>query len=227
MTRGNLQLVGVAALWVASKHEEEWQREVSLPKLVAVAGNAYSKQDIQDAESRLLTELGFRVAVPTAYTFLTRLLAAARVEEGSLLAHLATFIAEVAAVRYRLLRHLPSAVAAAALNVALRTMVGPGAWTPALEAASGFGQAALRPVILDLQAAMAAAGVPAAGGGGGGGAAGGPAAAGDGGAGGADVDGAAAAAAAVAASMRPTGILRKYSQESRGAVALRPIAQLP
>ncbi len=151
VSRLQLQLVGVAALWVASKHEEEWQHEVTLTHMVDATAGAYSKQEIQVQESRLLANLDFRVSVPTAYTFLSRLLQAAGIDEGSPIAHLAAYVAELTLVQYRFLRHLPSAVAASALNMAMRTLLGPDAWTPALEASSGWTQTSLRSLIWEIQ----------------------------------------------------------------------------
>ena len=49
----------------------------------------------------------------------------------------------------------PSRVAAAAVNIALRTLKGPAAWDRKLEHYSGFTQEALRPCIKDVEELMA------------------------------------------------------------------------
>ncbi len=112
--------------------------------------NAYTKKDIQGQETRILRVLEFRLGVPTPYTFLTRLLAAAGVEEGSPVAHLATYLAELCAMNYRFLRYIPSAIAAATLNLSMRTILGPGSWGPSVVQASGWSESALRPLTHDI-----------------------------------------------------------------------------
>lgn len=75
VSRDGLQLVGVAALFLASKFEE-----VDPPALGALARrcrNAYPKSAIRSTEVRILQALEYRVAAPTVYFFLYKWLGTA------------------------------------------------------------------------------------------------------------------------------------------------------
>lgn len=68
--RGNLQLVGVTCMLVASKYEEIYAPEVQ--DFVYITDNAYSKAQIFEMENHLLSTLHFDVTFPSAYRFLER-----------------------------------------------------------------------------------------------------------------------------------------------------------
>ena len=65
--RKHLQLVGVVAMFIASKFEE-----VSPPELhdwVYITDNAYTKDDVLVMECTMLSALSFQIVVPTAAHF--------------------------------------------------------------------------------------------------------------------------------------------------------------
>merc|ERR1740117_2588712 len=65
--RKRLQLVGVVAMFIASKFEE-----ISPPELhdwVYITDNAYTKEDILVMECTMLTSLSFKIVVPTVAHF--------------------------------------------------------------------------------------------------------------------------------------------------------------
>merc|ERR1711865_828439 len=67
ITRKRLQLIGVAAMFIASKFEE-----ISPPELhdwVYITDNAYTKNDVLMMECTMLTTLSFKIVVPTAAHF--------------------------------------------------------------------------------------------------------------------------------------------------------------
>eukprot|EP00928_Gymnodinium_smaydae_P035114 TRINITY_DN24770_c0_g2_i1.p2 TRINITY_DN24770_c0_g2~~TRINITY_DN24770_c0_g2_i1.p2 ORF type:complete len:530 (+),score=114.29 TRINITY_DN24770_c0_g2_i1:251-1840(+) len=127
--RNRLQLVGVTALWIASKFEELCPLE--LPALVAAADNAYSREIILASESQMLNVLEFKVCVPTGSHFLERLVASG-LDAGAAAAgdasyatkagggavaqvELARYLLELALVDYDMLEYSPSQLALAAL----------------------------------------------------------------------------------------------------------------
>ena len=69
-TRKNLQLVGVAAMLIASKYEEIWAPEVK--DFVFISDKAYSRDQILQMEKYMLNALKFKLTVPTTYHFLER-----------------------------------------------------------------------------------------------------------------------------------------------------------
>lgn len=150
--RQKLQLVGVTAMLLASKYEEIYAPEVR--DFVYITDKAYTREQILAMESAILNTLEFRITVPTAYVFLNRFLKAAGADERTSL--LATYLVERTMQEYKLLSHLPSKVAAAGVNMALRTLRGRDAWTSTMEHYTGFSQEELRGAIVDLQDVLAA-----------------------------------------------------------------------
>lgn len=70
--RSELQLIGVTSMLIASKYQE-----VDPPLLldfVYITDNSYTREQVLQTEHLILTELGFELSFPTAYTFLERFL---------------------------------------------------------------------------------------------------------------------------------------------------------
>ena len=67
--RSNLQLISVACMLVASKHEEE--RHPSVQDFTSIADNCFLPGDLLKMESLVLQTLGFRINAPTSHTFLS------------------------------------------------------------------------------------------------------------------------------------------------------------
>lgn len=64
--------VGVTAMLIASKYEEIWAPE--LTDFIYISDKAYTRSQIIQMEKLMLNALQFMLTVPTAYTFLSRLL---------------------------------------------------------------------------------------------------------------------------------------------------------
>jgi len=65
-----LQLVGVASMWIASKYEEMYAPEVA--DFVYITDNAYSKTEIRQMECQILKTLDFELGRPLPLHFLRR-----------------------------------------------------------------------------------------------------------------------------------------------------------
>jgi cyclin B len=150
VARTRLQLVGVTAMLLASKREEMYPPEVR--DFVYITDSAYTAEQIFELEAEMLAALSFRLEAPTAFSFLPRLLRAVGSDERTQLGRLTAYLAERSLQEYPLLRHAPSKLCAAALNVAMRTLQGPAAWGAEAERASGFRQADLRELANELKA---------------------------------------------------------------------------
>ncbi|VEU37419.1 unnamed protein product [Pseudo-nitzschia multistriata] len=70
--REHLQLLGVTALFVASKYEEQYPPEVK--DCVYITDRAYTPQQVLDMEFEIVMVLDFKMTVPTSYPFLQRFL---------------------------------------------------------------------------------------------------------------------------------------------------------
>jgi len=150
--RQKLQLVGVTAMLLASKYEEIYAPEVR--DFVYITDKAYTKEQILAMEASMLNTLEFRITVPTSYVFLNRFLKVANAHTDVKLGYFATYLAERMLQEHRMLGYTPSRVAAAAVNIALRTLKGPATWDRKLEHHSGFTQEALRACIKDVEELM-------------------------------------------------------------------------
>ena len=70
--RAQLQLVGISCMWVAAKYEEIYPPNVS--EFSYITDNTYSKEQLVAMEEEVLKKLKYELTVPTAKTFLRRLL---------------------------------------------------------------------------------------------------------------------------------------------------------
>merc|ERR1712059_91979 len=133
LKRNQLQLVGVTAMFLASKVEEMYPPEIY--DFVYITDNAYNAGEIRIMELKILNTTGFNVTRPHPLHFLRRNSKAGDVD---VLQHsLAKYIMEVAMLEYEMAHFPPSKIAAAALFLSLR-LLEPEAklstvWTQALE----------------------------------------------------------------------------------------------
>ena len=109
--RSRLQLIGITACWIASKHEEIWPPEVR--DCVYIAANTYTNQEILECERDVATLLSFRFTVPTSYPILCYLMDSS--DSTGFARDASMFFLESSAHDYRMLAHRPSRVACASL----------------------------------------------------------------------------------------------------------------
>lgn len=122
ITRNKLQLVGVTAMFLASKYEEIYAPECR--DFVYISDKAYTREQILGMEGTILAKLNFQLTTPNAYVFLKRFCKVAGVivnprSKTELLAH---YLVELTLQEYKMLKYLPSMAAAASVYLALKTM---------------------------------------------------------------------------------------------------------
>merc|ERR1712126_324580 len=118
ITRSKLQLVGVAAMLVASKYEEIYAPEVK--DFVYITDRAYTEKDILRMEIKILAALNFDLGRPLPVHFLRRASKAGGVEVAT---HtLAKYILELSLGSYSMVSVPPSLLAASALALAIRIL---------------------------------------------------------------------------------------------------------
>jgi hypothetical protein len=127
--RQRLQLVGVAAMFVAAKYEEIYPPEAE--DFVKITDNAYTREDVFQMEAKMLAALGYRVTFPTAYQFMKRFLKASRSCDDRV-EHFAHYVVDRSLQEIKLLKFLPSTIAAAAVHIARTQMRDFPAWVRSL-----------------------------------------------------------------------------------------------
>lgn len=113
----NYQLVGGAALWLASKFEEVWPPQVD--DIVKLADRSFTANEVLKMEQELLQTLDFNINRPAPITFLRRYSKLADVDTE--LHSMAKFLLELSVTEYQLVGVRPSKLAAAALYLSFRS----------------------------------------------------------------------------------------------------------
>jgi len=148
--RNKLQLVGVTAMFIASKVEEMYAPEIN--DFVYITDNAYTAVEIRQMELRMLNTLGFNFSRPLPLHFLRRNSKAGDVD---VLQHtVAKYLIEMCLLEYDMAHVPPSLLAAAALFLSLR-LLEPNAtlantWNPTLEFYSTYSAKQIIPIVCKL-----------------------------------------------------------------------------
>ncbi|XP_044515271.1 cyclin-A2-like [Gracilinanus agilis] len=144
---GELSLIGIAALLVASKFEEVFPLRVG--GLVNLLAGQFSKKEIIRMERRLLEVLTFDLSAPTINHFLTQYFLHQE-QPNSEVENLAMFLGELSLINTdTYLKYLPSVIAGAAFHLALYTITGKS-WPESLVRKTGYTLQSLKPCLLDL-----------------------------------------------------------------------------
>ncbi|KAM4732041.1 cyclin-A2 [Anableps anableps] len=144
--RGKLQLVGTAAMLLASKFEEIYPPEVA--EFVYITDDTYTKKQVLRMEHLVLKVLSFDLAAPTINQFLTQYFCHQAVTKQ--VESLAMYLGELSLVDSDpFLKYLPSQMAAAAYILASNTVNG-SSWPKSLAEMTGYTLEDLMPCIEDL-----------------------------------------------------------------------------
>jgi len=144
--RAKLQLVGTASMFIASKYEEIYPKD--LAKWVYITDDTYNKRQVLKMEKLILGVLKFSVSVPTAHYFVTHLAKMAGCNDKT--TSLAQYLAELTLLDGETyLCHLPSVIGAAAVALARHTM-GFAAWDPAMAVRTGYSVADFQACLVSL-----------------------------------------------------------------------------
>jgi len=154
MKKSQLQLVGVTAMFIASKVEEMYAPEIT--DFVYITDGAYTVEEIKATELKMLQSLNFNVSRPLPLHFLRRNSKAGDVDMQQ---HgVAKFVMEVCLPEYELAHHPPSLIAAAALLLSLRVLQPEtplaSAWSSTLSYYSTYTARQLIPLVQRMAAAV-------------------------------------------------------------------------
>ncbi|PPR02262.1 hypothetical protein CVT24_011611, partial [Panaeolus cyanescens] len=136
-----LQLVGIAAFFIATKYEETYAPSVK--DIAMLAENAFSPEEILTAEKYILKTLNWDLRTPGPMNWLRRGSKADDCESKA--RTIAKYLIEIGCVEHRMVGILPSKVAAAGLWLA-RLTLGREEWTPTLQHYSMYSEQELIPV---------------------------------------------------------------------------------
>ena len=112
------QLLGVAAMLIASKYEEIYAPEVR--DFIYITGRTLSRKQILDMESTILTLLHFDILIVSPYLFLNRYHFILKTDLQTY--HLATMLLEISFLDINFMKHPPSLISATALYLARRLL---------------------------------------------------------------------------------------------------------
>lgn len=118
-----LQLVGVAAMFIAAKYEEVFSPHVQYFRHVADDG--FTEEEILQAERVVLSTLNYNLSYPNPMNFLRRISKADQYDFQT--RTVAKYLMEISLLDHRFMEFLPSHVAAAAMYLS-RMMLERGPW---------------------------------------------------------------------------------------------------
>ncbi|KAI3861733.1 hypothetical protein MKW92_024434 [Papaver armeniacum] len=134
-----MQLIGVTAMFIASKYEE-----VSAPNIdrfADITDNTYSTKQIVEMEKSIMIKFRWILPFPTAYHFLVRFLKAADANQE--MENMVFFLAELGLMEYAMLKYCPSMLAASALYAAQCTLMISPLWNETLQFHTGYSESQL------------------------------------------------------------------------------------
>jgi hypothetical protein len=145
------KLVGMAALVIACKYEEEWFPSMTefnkIPESYFTClfhGLSYSQAEINSMESKILNKLGWKIMVPTIHTFLLEFLRSFG-DADRVFKNLSFYFGELAMNDYDInVRYSPSLIAASAVYAAQCCICKRHGWNRALKTGYSKRQVAYR-----------------------------------------------------------------------------------
>ncbi|KAK3941858.1 cyclin-like protein [Diplogelasinospora grovesii] len=137
-----LQLVGITAMFIASKYEEVLSPHIS--NFVHVADDGFKESEILSAERFVLSVLNYDLSYPNPMNFLRRISKADSYDIQS--RTMGKYLMEISLLDHRFMAHRPSHVAAAAMYLA-RMILDRGHWDATLEYYAGYTEEEIEPVV--------------------------------------------------------------------------------
>ncbi|PNH04296.1 Cyclin-A-1 [Tetrabaena socialis] len=128
VSRSQLQLVGITCMWIASKYEEIYPPNVN--EFSYITDNTYSREQLITMEEEVLKKLKYELTVPTAKTFLRRLLQVCNPDDQ--LHFISNYLTEISLMEASMLNYLPSEIAAAAIYLG-NLILARAPWSSTLE----------------------------------------------------------------------------------------------
>lgn len=138
-----LQLVGVTAMFIASKYEEVLSPHVQ--NFRHVADDGFTEAEILSAERYVLAALNYDLSYPNPMNFLRRISKADNYDIQT--RTLGKYLMEISLLDHRFMGYLPSHVAASSMYLA-RKILERGPWDATLAHYAGYTEEEIEPVFL-------------------------------------------------------------------------------
>lgn len=146
VVRGKLQLVGTAAMFIASKYEEIYPPEIG--EFVYITDDTYTKQQVLRMEKLLLKVLSFDLCSPSTLSFINLFSSMMNIPDK--VKFLAQYFCELSLLTAEpYLTYVPSQISAAALSLAFYNL-GHTLWNRKMEKNFGYCIEDLKDIILNL-----------------------------------------------------------------------------
>ena len=145
INRKKLQLVGVTAMFIASKYEEIYAPEVK--DFAYVTDSAYTKQEILAMEGKMLIALGFEITSTSPLALLGRYARFAEFTNREFV--MARYFLELALIDYNMLKFLPSNLTCSAIYL-VQKLLKKEVWTQELKEILGYTEKQIRPCAREL-----------------------------------------------------------------------------
>ncbi|KAK4128325.1 A/B/D/E cyclin [Parathielavia appendiculata] len=137
-----LQLVGITAMFIASKYEEVLSPHIA--NFRHIADDGFTEAEILSAERFVLATLNYDLSYPNPMNFLRRISKADNYDIQS--RTIGKYLMEISLLDHRLMAYRPSHVAAAAMYLA-RLILDRGEWDETLEYYAGYSEEEIEPVV--------------------------------------------------------------------------------
>lgn len=138
-----LQLVGVTAMFIASKYEEVLSPHVQ--NFRHVADDGFTEAEILSAERYVLSALNYDLSYPNPMNFLRRISKADNYDIQT--RTLGKYLMEISLLDHRFMKYLPSEIAAASMYLA-RKILERGPWDPTIAHYAGYKEPAIQPIFI-------------------------------------------------------------------------------
>ncbi|KAI3927460.1 hypothetical protein MKW92_044450 [Papaver armeniacum] len=130
-----LPLIGITAMLIASKYEENVAIKVD------ESLGTYKRKQIFAMERSILGKLEWTLTVPTTYHFLVRFIKASLADQE--MENMVFFLAELGLMQYAMIKYSPSMLAASSVYAAQCTLKKTPQWSKTLEHYTGFSECQL------------------------------------------------------------------------------------
>jgi hypothetical protein len=139
--KDELQIVGSAAFFIASKYEETYQVP-EVQDLVRFAGRSFTKNELIEKEAKIIEALDFDLITITSFRFFEALAKISEMDKKDF--HLAQYILELSLLDTKFLQYKPSLTAASVIYLLNKIRKREEAWPDLLFAATGLEEKELK-----------------------------------------------------------------------------------
>eukprot|EP01133_Synstelium_polycarpum_P002510 gene2510-2865_t len=146
-----LQLVGITSMLLAAKYEEIYSPQIN--DFIVTSDNACTHEEVISMERSILSNLSFHMSTATPLHFLRRFSKAAGSDSRT--HSLSKYLTELSMLDYKMLKYVPSMIAAASIYVARRmTMKNGPYWNITLEYYTCYKECDVLPCAYELNDIM-------------------------------------------------------------------------